>query len=56
MSKLGRPPLGEEHKMVSQHVRVPVRLLEWYNGRGNRSAAIRRALEKYKEQNDGLLR
>lgn len=51
MSK-GRPPMRGDERMVDLHVRVPQELLRWYTAQGNRSAAVRRALEQYKEAVD----
>jgi hypothetical protein len=42
----GRPRLPEGERLVHVSLRLPQWLVDWYNKQGNRSARMRRALEK----------
>ena len=47
----GRPRLPEGERLVHVSLRLPQWLVDWYGEQGNRSARMRRALEK--EAGDG---
>lgn len=42
----GRPRLPEGERLVHVSLRLPQWLVDWYSEQGNRSALMRRALEK----------
>jgi hypothetical protein len=46
----GRPRLPEGERLVHVSLRLPQWIVDWYDKQGNRSACMRRALEK--EAND----
>lgn len=46
----GRPRLPEGQHLVHVSLRLPRDLVDWYGAQGNRSAQMRRALEKHAEE------
>lgn len=48
----GRPKLPDDAKLTHVSLRLPKWLVEWYEGQGNRSKAMRHALEQYTKEQD----